>query len=55
MASKQKDQWYTAMETQIEKLKTAKTYEIVKQPPAGATILPGKWVFDLKIDKENVI
>ncbi|KAI3281062.1 hypothetical protein DTO002I6_9976 [Penicillium roqueforti] len=55
MASKQKDQWYAAMETQIEKLKAAKTYEIVKQPPAGATILPGKWVFDLKIDKENVV
>lgn len=53
MTSPYKKEWYNAMEVQIDKLIAAKAFEIVPQPLSRSTILPGKWVFDLKIDKDN--
>ncbi|OQE20280.1 hypothetical protein PENFLA_c012G03144 [Penicillium flavigenum] len=50
-----KGKWHEAMEVQLGKLRDAKAYEIVPKPPAGSTILPGKWVYDLKIDKDNTV
>jgi hypothetical protein len=41
------------MEVQISKLQNATAYEIIPKPPVGCAILPGKWVFGLKIDKDN--
>ena len=43
------------MDLQIDKLGLAKAYQHVKNPPQGSTILPGKWVFDIKCDKDDVI
>lgn len=28
---------------------------MIDDPPKGSTILPGKWVFDIKCDKEDYI
>ncbi|KAI2966591.1 hypothetical protein CBS147324_7348 [Aspergillus niger] len=46
--------WKAAMTTQIDKIKSMKTYDIVDRP-AGARVIPGKWVFDLKVNTEGVI
>lgn len=43
------------MDNQIIKLDAAKAYQYVETPPAGSTILPGKWVFDKKSDKQDFI
>jgi hypothetical protein len=55
MKSDFKDKWHEAMTVQLGKLQDAKAYEIVSKPPPGSTVLPGKWVFDLKINKDNEV
>lgn len=55
LQSPERDLWQQAMDLQVDKLGLAKAYQHVNQPPAGSTILPGKWVFDIKCDKEDVI
>ena len=53
--SPEKDLWQDAMNNQITKLEAARAYQLVNTPPKGSTILPGKWVYDLKCDKEDYI
>ena len=53
--SPEKDLWQDAMNNQITKLEAAQAYQLVNTPPRGSTILPGKWVYDLKCDKEDYI
>ncbi|KAJ5561635.1 hypothetical protein N7461_000396 [Penicillium sp. DV-2018c] len=55
MNSKEKEAWQQTMQVQIDKLKAANAYELAPMPPRGSTILPGKWVYDLKVDKDNVV
>ena len=46
--------WKEAMDTQIDKINRMDTYRIVK-PPSGARIIPGKWVYDLKLDDAGFV
>ena len=46
--------WKEAMATQINKIKSMNTYEVVDRP-AGARVIPGKWVFDLKVNTESIV
>ncbi|KAJ5927033.1 hypothetical protein N7516_008806 [Penicillium verrucosum] len=39
----------------IEKLDRTKAYQTIDDPLKGSTVLPGKWVFDIKCDKEDYI
>ena len=43
------------MTVQLGKLQDAQVYKIVSKPPLGSTVLPRKWVFDLKINKDNEV
>jgi hypothetical protein len=52
--SPQAAHWIAAMEDQIGKLTEKNTWEIVKRPP-NVTPLPGKWVYDLKLDANGYI
>lgn len=52
--SPQADYWQEAMESQITKLRAIPTWELVPRPPQSR-LLPGKWVYDLKINSDNDI
>jgi Reverse transcriptase (RNA-dependent DNA polymerase). len=44
------------MEIQLQKLKDKKTWSLVPRPTTpGVKILPGKWVYDLKLDADGYI
>ena len=53
-ASRYADQWLNACQEQIDKLEAISAYT-VERPPPGVSILPGKWVFDLKIDNDGFV
>jgi hypothetical protein len=53
--SPEKELWQQAIDNQITKLEAAQAYQLVNTPPRGSTILPGKWVYDLKYNKEDFI
>lgn len=56
MASPESNQWWDAMNDQIDKLEAANTYDIKPMPSdPSIKILPGKWVYALKIDKEGYV
>jgi hypothetical protein len=44
--------WLRAMQVEKEQLEILKTWELVS-PPQNARILPGKWVFKLKLDADG--
>lgn len=43
------DDWKPAFQKQIDDLNNAGVWELVKLPP-GSSVLPGKWVLDVKFD-----
>jgi hypothetical protein len=55
MNSPQANFWQAAMENQLKKLHIAKAYDLVPKPPPGTQILPGKWVYDTKVDQNSII
>jgi reverse transcriptase-like protein len=55
MNSKFADQWLEAEKTQLAKIKAANALAIVPHPPPGTSILPGKWVYDLKKDSDGYV
>jgi hypothetical protein len=46
--------WLPAMKKQFERLESRKTWDLCARPK-GEKILPGKWVYDEKIDPDNSI
>lgn len=40
---------------QVIRLPLKKAYQRVNNQPPGSTVLPGKWVFDIKCDKDDFI
>ncbi|KAI2967818.1 hypothetical protein CBS147482_10946 [Aspergillus niger] len=46
--------WKDAMDTQIDKIQNMGTYEIVNRPPTARAI-PGKWVYDLKVNTDGFV
>ncbi|OKO98596.1 Retrovirus-related Pol polyprotein from transposon TNT 1-94 [Penicillium subrubescens] len=47
--------WLQAEKVQLGKIAAANTMTLVPRPPKGTSILPGKWVYDLKQDSEGYI
>lgn len=50
--------WKEAMDDQIQKLTTSErpVWELIERPTnKDINILPGKWVFDIKTDHNNII
>jgi len=54
MASPYKDEWWNAMKVQISKLEARKCW-IKCRKPEGIQVLPGKWVYDVKSDENNIV
>lgn len=52
--SPERDLWIQAMKTQFLKLQSHNTWDLTTYPTHG-NILPGKWVYDLKLDADNNI
>ena len=46
------ERWTTAMEAEMENLKTKRTWDLVKPPP-DANIMDSMWVYDIKWDGEG--
>jgi Reverse transcriptase (RNA-dependent DNA polymerase) len=56
MESPQAENWLEAAKTQIDKLETRNTWDLVDIPDnPEVRILPGKWIFDLKADADDFI
>jgi hypothetical protein len=47
--------WMAACRSQHAEIVEMKAYKEVEWPAGGVYILPGKWVFTLKLNKENFI
>ncbi|KAI2990675.1 hypothetical protein CBS147482_9130 [Aspergillus niger] len=46
--------WKDAMDTQIDKIQNMGIYEIMNRP-STARVIPGKWVYDLKINTDGFV
>lgn len=55
MALPQATYWQKAMEDQHERLIQMKAWDIINKPAKVTRILPGKWVYTFKTDKDNYI
>ncbi|CEL09510.1 hypothetical protein ASPCAL12645 [Aspergillus calidoustus] len=55
MKSKHADRWWAAMKRQYDEITGMETYRKVSRPKhsEGHYVLPGKWVYALKLNKEN--
>ena len=54
MKSAQAKQWLNACQTEIDSLRENKVWKLVKQPE-GSTLVKGKWVFKIKLNKNGDI
>jgi hypothetical protein len=56
MNSPYADRWSAAMNVQMADIRRMKAYVVVERPKRGeASVLPGKWVYAVKLDKENFV
>ena len=49
------DYWLQAEKVQLDKIAASNTMVLVPYPPKGTSILPGKWVYDLKSDSDGYV
>lgn len=54
LSGPEKDQWYNAMQEELQSFRDNDTWELVDRPTAG-TVVKNKWVFKKKCDSSGIV